>query len=163
MIGTRDTHARLGCLYAGAVWGIYWIPLRHMADASIHQIWITPLYFLVPSLIVLPLLVRRWAGIWRSGMTLQLTVISSGVALTFYSTSIVYNDVVRAIMLFYMMPIWSILLARFILGEVITPVRVVSMALALFGMLVLFGLGEVMPIPKKPAIGWGLSPGFSGR
>ena len=160
MIGTRDTHARLGCLYAGAVWGIYWIPLRHMADASIHQIWITPLYFLVPSLIVLPLLVRRWAGIWRSGMTLQLTVISSGVALTFYSTSIVYNDVVRAIMLFYMMPIWSILLARFILGEVITPVRVVSMALALFGMLVLFGLGEVMPIPKKTSDWMGLVAGL---
>ncbi len=160
MIGTRDTHARLACLYAGAVWGIYWIPLRHMADAGIHQIWITPLYFLVPSLIVLPLLVRRWAGIWRGGMTLQLTVISSGVALTLYSTSIVYTDVVRAIMLFYMMPIWSILLARFILGEVITPVRVVSMALALFGMLVLFGLGEVMPIPKNAGDWMGLVAGL---
>ena len=28
MKGSIETKARLACLYAGAVWGLFWIPLR---------------------------------------------------------------------------------------------------------------------------------------
>lgn len=160
MFGSLDTRARLACFYAGAMWGLFWVPLRHMAEAGIHEVWITPLYFLVPTVIALPLVIIRLPSIIRGGMTLQLTMLASGTALTLYSTSIVYTDVVRAIMLFYLMPFWSIVLARIFLKEEITPVRIVSMILGAIGLLVLFGLGAGWPIPRNVGDWIGLFAGF---
>jgi drug/metabolite transporter (DMT)-like permease len=160
MFGSLDTRARLACFYAGAMWGLFWVPLRHMAEAGIHEVWITPLYFLVPTVIALPLVITRLPSIMRGGITLQLTMLASGTALTLYSTSIVYTDVVRAIMLFYLMPFWSIVLARIFLKEEITPVRIVSMILGAIGLLVLFGLGAGWPIPRNVGDWIGLFAGF---
>ena len=160
MFGSLDTRARLACFYAGAMWGLFWVPLRHMAEAGINEVWITPLYFLVPTVIALPLVIIRLPSIMRGGMTLQLTMLASGTALTLYSTSIVYTDVVRAIMLFYLMPFWSIVLARIFLKEEITPVRIVSMILGAIGLLVLFGLGAGWPIPRNVGDWIGLFAGF---
>lgn len=152
--------ARLACLYAGAVWGLFWIPLRDLEEAGINAIWITSTYFLVPAICVLPILIYRWQHIVRGGLSMQLTVLSSGAALALYSASIVYTDVIRAIMLFYLMPVWSMLLARLVLGEQITLIRVLAMALAMLGLLTLFGLGIRFPVPENPGDWIGLTAGI---
>ena len=48
----------------------------------------------------------------------------------FYSTAIIYTDVVRAILLFYLTPVWATILARIFLGDAITVTRIVAMAVA---------------------------------
>ena len=55
-----ETRAKIACLYAGAVWGLFWIPLRAMEDAGLHNLWITTIYFLVPAMCMLPVLGLRW-------------------------------------------------------------------------------------------------------
>lgn len=159
MMGSLETRAKLACLYAGAVWGVFWIPLRTLADAGLHDLWITAFFFLIPAFLLFPVLVARWRKIWRSGISFQLTVIASGLALTFYSGAIVFTDVIRALMLFYLMPIWSILLARFVLGEPITFIRIVAMAIAFCGMLIMFGLGIKFPVPQNIGDWMGLAGG----
>ena len=152
--------AKLACLYAGACWGLFWIPLRALEDAGLHQLWTTVVYFLIPTLCLLPIGIMRWRQVRQGGMSFQLTVIASGLALTCYSASIVYTEVVRAILLFYLMPIWSTLLARFILGEAITPARIVAIGLAVLGMLTIFGLGLTFPVPKNIGDWLGLAAGI---
>lgn len=154
-----EAKAKLACLFAGVTWGLFWIPLRALAEAGLHDLWITTVYFLVPACIVMPILALRWRSVWQGGMTLQLTVIASGAALTLYSASIVFTDVVRALMLFYLMPIWSIFMARFVLGEKITAIRIAAMVMALTGMLVLFGLGVSFPVPRNVGDWMGLAGG----
>ena len=160
MLGTIEARARLACLYAGAVWGLFWIPLRAMEEAGLHNLWITTIYFTVPALCMLPILGLRWRATWRGGLTLQLTVLVSGAALALYSASIVFTDVVRALMLFYLMPVWGILLARVVLNERITAIRVVAMGLAALGILTLFGLGTGIPIPRNIGDWMGLAAGM---
>ena len=160
MLGTVEAKARLACLYAGAVWGLFWIPLRAMQEAGLHDLWITTIYFMLPSLCMLPILGLRWRATWRGGLALQLTVLVSGAALALYSAAIVFTDVVRALMLFYLMPIWSILLARAVLNERITAIRVISMGLAALGVLTLFGLGAGVPIPRNVGDWMGLAAGM---
>ena len=154
-----EARAKLACLYAGAVWGFFWIPLRALEGAGLHNLWITTIYFVVPFICVLPVLGLRWRSILRGGLSLQLTVLASGSALALYSASIVFTDVIRALMLFYLMPIWSILLARVFLKERITYIRVVAMGLALLGMLTLFGLGSGLPVPRNAGDWMGLAAG----
>ena len=155
-----ETRAKLACLYAGAVWGLFWIPLRAMEEAGLHNLWVTTMYFLVPSVFMLPVLGLRWRSIRRGGVPFQLTVLACGAALTLYSASIVFTEVVRALTLFYLMPIWAFLLARVVLKERITAVRVAAMGIAALGMLTLFGLGKGLPIPRNAGDWMGLAAGM---
>jgi len=155
-----ETKAKIACLYAGACWGLFWVPLRALEDAGLHQLWTTVVYFLIPTLCLLPVLIWRWRQVVQGGLSFQLTVIASGLALTCYSASIVYTEVVRAILLFYLMPIWSTLLARFVLGEAITSARIVAIGLAALGMLTIFGLGLSFPVPRNVGDWLGLAAGM---
>jgi len=144
-----EVKAKLACLYAGAVWGLFWIPLRALEDAGIHGLWITVVYFLIPTICLTPVTLKRWKHVKKGGLSLQLTAMLSGGALLLYSTSIVYTDVVRAMLLFYLTPIWATILARIFLNDAITPSRILAMAMAILGMLTIFGLGARFPIPQN--------------
>ena len=152
--------AKLACLYAGAVWGLFWIPLRALEEAGINGLWITVVYFLIPTICLIPVVILRWQHVKEGGVSLQLTTMLSGGALLLCSTSIVYTDVVRAILLFYLTPIWATILARIFLGDLITPSRVIAMVLAILGMLTIFGLGARFPIPQNIGDWLGIGSGF---
>ena len=152
--------AKLACLYAGAVWGLFWIPLRALEDAGINGLWITVVYFLIPTICLIPIVLSRWQHVKQGGISLQLTTMLSGGALLLYSTSIVYTDVVRAMLLFYLTPIWATILARIFLGDLITPSRIIAMLLAILGMLTIFGLGTRFPIPQNIGDWLGIGSGF---
>jgi drug/metabolite transporter (DMT)-like permease len=154
-----ENRAKLACLIAGAVWGLFWIPLRAITDTGVSALWATSIFFLVPALCAAPLLALRWRRVLSAGIPFQITVAASGAALALYSTSIVFTDVVRALMLFYMMPVWSILLGKIILGEGVTPLRLLSIALAIAGMMIMFGLGVRFPMPHNTGDWMGLAAG----
>ena len=149
MNASLEVKAKLACLYAGAVWGLFWIPLRALEEAGIHGLWITVVYFLIPTICLIPVTLKRWKHVKKGGLSLQLTAMLSGGALLLYSTSIVYTDVVRAMLLFYLTPIWATILARIFLNDAITPSRIVAMAMAILGMLTIFGLVVQFPIPQN--------------
>ena len=155
-----ENRAKLACLYAGGVWGLFWIPLRALEEAGINGLWVTFVYFLVPTIFLIPV------GIWRlkylklGGFNLQLTGMLSGGALMLYATSIVYTDVVRAMLLFYLTPVWGTILGRLFLNENITPLRIISMIIAIIGMLTIFGLGVKFPIPQNVGDWMGVASGL---
>jgi drug/metabolite transporter (DMT)-like permease len=155
-----ERKAKYACLYAGAVWGLFWIPLRELEDAGFQGLWITVVYFLIPALCLIPVTIWRWKYVKRGGFQLQLTAIISGGALLLYSTSIVYTDVVHAILLFYLTPVWGIILGRIFLGDKISTPRVIAMILAIIGMLTIFGLGSKFPLPQNLGDWLGLCSGF---
>ena len=160
MTASIEFKAKLACLYAGAVWGLFWIPLRALEDAGLHGLWITVVYFLLPTICLVPVALWRWRHIRKGGLQLQLTAMISGGALLLYSTSIIYTDVVRAMLLFYLTPVWATILARLVLGDGITPTRIAAMMLAIIGMLTIFGLGARFPIPQNAGDWLGLGSGF---
>ena len=160
MTASIDFKAKLACLYAGAVWGLFWIPLRALEEAGLHGLWITVVYFLVPTTCLVPVTLRRWRHVRQGGFQLQLTAMVSGGALLLYSTSIVYTDVVRAMLLFYLTPVWATILARVFLGDAITPSRIFAMGMAILGMLTIFGLGARFPIPQNAGDWLGVGSGF---
>ncbi|MEP1935053.1 MAG: DMT family transporter [Paracoccaceae bacterium] len=160
MTASLESRAKLACLYAGAVWGLFWIPLRALEDAGLHGLWITAVYFLVPTICLVPVTLWRWRHVKKGGFQLQVTAMVSGGALLLYSTSIVYTEVVRAMLLFYLTPVWGTLLARVFLGDAITVTRIIAMILAIVGMLTIFGLGVQFPMPKNVGDWMGLGSGI---
>ena len=153
--------AKFACLYAGAIWGIFWIPLRAINEVGISGLWSSAIWFVVPTIILLPISFHRWRSIKSGGFRLQITAILSGLTLFLYTLAFLYTDVVRAMLLFYLTPIWSTLMAAFVLGESITLPRIIAIFLAVLGMLIIFGLGLNIPIPNNIGDWLGLCSGIT--
>jgi drug/metabolite transporter (DMT)-like permease len=144
-----DTRARLACAYAGVVWGLFWLPLRGLENAGVEGLWAILAFYLAPLTVVVPVLLLRLPQLRQGGADLQLKGILVAIGMVPYSVSLIYTDVVRAILLFYLTPIWSALLARLVLGEAITPVRWFSMALGFGGLMVILNNDTGLPLPAN--------------
>ncbi len=155
-----ENRAKLACAYGGLIWGVFWIPLRALEAAGVSGAWATVAFYAIPLAIVVPLLLYRWRQILRGGWRLQLIGLFAGLSLVLYSNAFLYTDVVRAMLLYYLCPVWGSLLARIFLKEAITPVRVMAILFGLAGMLVIFGVGPGLPWPKNAGDWIGLSSGI---
>jgi drug/metabolite transporter (DMT)-like permease len=147
---SEETRAKLACAYSGLVWGLFWIPLRELEKSGIPGLWANLVFYLAPLVVVLPLLPFRLRQIAKGGLDLQLKGVFTALSLVAYSMAFLSTEVVRAILLFYLTPVWSALLARLILGEPITRIRWLSMALGFGGMLVILNEGSGgFPLPAN--------------
>ena len=152
--------AKAACAAAGAIWGLYWIPLRAIDTAGITGSWATTVFYLVPFLLLLPIAVIRWRQILKAGWPLQWIAIPAALALVLYSNAFLYTDVIRAILLYYLTPIWSAVLARIWLKEPITRGRIAAIALGIIGLLVILNADQGMPIPRNAGDWMGLISGL---
>lgn len=146
-------------LFAGICWGIFWIPIRMVESAGLDSPWAMAVFTLVPALFCLPVIwVRRKD--YRYGGTGLIGGLLGGIAFALYSASLLYTDVVRAILLFYLMPIWGFLLGWLILGDRMTSTRWLSIGLGFIGMLVVFGSDAGLPLPRNLGDWCGLASGM---
>jgi drug/metabolite transporter (DMT)-like permease len=143
------TRAKLACAYSGLVWGLFWLPIRSLADAGISGVWATIAFYAVPFVLVLPIFFWRWRETIAGGLWLELIGILSATGLVFYSLSMLYTDVIRAMLLFYLTPLWSTLLARIFLSEAITSLRWMALLLGFLGMLAIFKIDAGIPLPQN--------------
>lgn len=137
-------------VFAGAsVWGLFWIPLRHLDTLGIGALWALSLVMaaaVVPALIITTargeLKELTMSDTWKAGLAL-------GLATTLYFVALVYTDVIRAIFLFYLLPMWTAISARLIYGEPISRTRVLVILIALSGLWLLLGAGSALPLPQS--------------
>jgi len=74
---------------------------------------------------------------------------------------VVIGDVVRVVLLFYLMPLWAVLLARWLLQEPLTRLAAVRVAMAVAGAgIVLWPAGGGWPVPRALPDWLGLIGGF---
>jgi drug/metabolite transporter (DMT)-like permease len=144
-----ETRAKLACAYSGVVWGVFWLPLRGLEQAGVSGSWAILVFYLAPLLAVAPFVLLRLPQLRAGGLDLQSKSFLVALGMVPYSVALLETEVVRAILLFYLTPIWSALLARLVLGEAITPVRWVSMALGFLGLLVILKAESGLPLPAN--------------
>lgn len=124
--------APLSLIFNALVWGLSWWPLRYLQTLGLHPIWATMLFFFLGVLLI---------GGWRPSVILAFVrqpsliglAVVAGVTNATFNWGVTSGDVVRVVLLFYLMPLWAALLARWLLHEPITQRAVWRMALALLG------------------------------
>ena len=122
----------LALLGNALIWGLSWWPLRLMQGAGLHPLWATTLMFALITAVLLlarPRAARQVAGT----PSLWLLVLVAGLTNICFNWAIAIGDVVRVVILFYLMPAWSILLAWRFLGERPTASALLRLALAFSG------------------------------
>lgn len=146
---TQSGLAKICCVYAGLVFGIYWIPLRALGRGGFEGMWAVVVFGLAPMVLLSPLFAARWRVFVPGRVRFHVCGVMIGSAFALYAAAFMYTEVMRVIALFYLMPIWGFLIARLVGGEVITPVRWLSMAFGLAGLLVLFSFDSGPPLPRN--------------
>jgi drug/metabolite transporter (DMT)-like permease len=143
------------------IWGVSWWPFRQLHAAGLHPLMATALIYAVAVGVIAA--VRRTA--WRevlSAPSLWLVALASGTTNAAFNWGVTIGDVVRVVLLFYLMPLWAVLLARAILGERLTRLAALRVALALAGAaIVLWPPGGGWPVPRDTAEALGIVGGFS--
>ena len=153
--GDRVTRPRLvapetAIAISGALWGLYWIPVRHLQAGGVGVVWFTLGLFAAALALLVPLLVRYPPA--RAAFTPRMLVtgLLTGGAFVLYTVSIVLTEVVAAILLFYLSPVWATVLGRVLLAERFTASRLVALAMGLGGLWVVLGSESGVPLPRNP-------------
>ena len=142
-------------------WGVSWWPFRQLQAQGLHPLWATVLIY---GLAVLAITLWRpgaWGELLRT-RTLWVLVLASGTTNATFNWGVTVGDVVRVVLLFYLMPLWAVLLARLLLGEPLRPAALVRIVMALLGAaIVLWPEGGGAPLPRSLAEWLGVLGGFT--
>jgi len=151
---------RVAILVSTLFWGTLWIPLRHLDEAGLGGPWATAAGFTIPLLVFFPFGLARWRTVVAAGWPLAQAGFLLAACIALYAEALLRGYVARVILLFYLTPVWSTLLARVFLGDRITKTRLVAIALGLIGMFAVFGTETGIPMPRSAAEWMGLISGF---
>ena len=138
----------LAVLCAGVVWGAFWLPLRAIEAAGFNGAWAAVAPIAAGVLILLPFVLWRWRRLATAGWGVALLGMASGTGYALYSDALLLTEIVTAILLFYLTPVWSTILARMVLGQPITGVRMAAIALGLAGLWVILAIDGGVPAPR---------------
>lgn len=122
------------------LWGCAWIPLKALERLGMSGLSMTAVAAGAAALVLLPLAARQratWRG--RGALGLGLIFVLGGYANLAFSTALVYGEVVRVMVLFYLLPVWGVAGGYLFLGERVGPARLVAVVSALSGAVLVLG------------------------
>ena len=114
------------------IWGLSWWPLRQLQLLGLHPLWATAIFFLLGTFLVLLWRPSALAVFGRSP-ALWCLALAAGSANATFNWGVSIGEVVRVVLLFYLMPVWAVLLAWLVLGDRPTTSSALRVVLALFG------------------------------
>lgn len=121
-------------LLAGCIWGLFWLPMRAFESDQLPGDWLTLLFFAIPGLTLLPFVLYRGQIPRRMHFAVFITGIFTGAGSVLYAVSLVLTTVAKALLLFYLTPVWSTLFGYLILGEKLRLARIIALVLGILGL-----------------------------
>lgn len=131
------------------VWGVSWWPFRQLQSHGLHPLWSTALLYVLIFVLMLVLRPSSWRG-FANNPVLWWLVLAAGLTNVGFNWAVTVGDVVRVVLLFYLMPAWSVLVAWLLLGEKPTRGSLLRLVLAMAGVLIVLKTPEAAwPVPQS--------------
>ncbi|HEY5993820.1 MAG TPA: DMT family transporter [Gallionellaceae bacterium] len=162
MASKQKVVAVLSLLNAALVWGLIWYPFRALAQQGVSGALATFISYFIALVFGLLLFGPVWrelrsAGWWGVALTLCAGWTNLG-----YVLAMLGGEVMRVLLLFYLAPLWTVLLSYLMLGERLNRYGYLIIALSLGGAIVMLWRPEHgLPLPQNLAEWIGLSAGLA--
>ena len=141
---TSSSALAAGAIVANAfIWGVSWWPLKSLQNSGLHPLWATAAIYMLVSVGML-IFYRQSGRALLANPQLWFLALASGLTNVGFNWAVTVGDVVRVVLLFYLMPAWSVLVAWVLLGEKPTSGSLLRLVLAMAGVLI------VLKTPDSP-------------
>jgi len=158
----KNATAIAGLLTGALVWGLIWYPYRKLEEAGISPALATLASYAVALLLSLVLFRDQLRGLLRADWLLLAIALSSGWTNLAYVLGMVHGEVMQVLLLFYLAPLWTVVLARLLLHERAGATGLLVVLLSLAGAaLMLWVRGATLPLPDSAAEWFGLTAGIT--
>lgn len=152
----------LSLLLAATMWGVIWYPLRLIEAMGLAGLWITVASYSAALLAGAVILLRRLDELKRKPLTLLFMALAAGWCNVSFILAILEGSVVRVLLLFYLSPLWTVVLGRFLLHERLSMRARLVFVMAFTGALIMLWDERVgMPLPTGRSDWLALSSGFA--
>ncbi|MFM9836355.1 MAG: DMT family transporter [Methylophilaceae bacterium] len=156
----KNTLPVISLLIGAAFWGFIWWPLKYFANSGLTGNLIGVTAYLIVGLVALPILWQQ-RKLWYAEKWLLLLIgIFFGVANITFTTALMKGEVVRVMLLFYLLPAWGALGGTLILKEKLSLLRYFTIALSLTGVFIIMGGTAVFKTPFSMVDAMSLAAGF---
>ena len=150
----------LGLLAGATLWGLVWYPYRLLAEAGIDGLWATLLTYGLALVVGLAIFPRHARVLLRPRPLAVLMGLAIGWSNLAYVLGVLEGEVMRVLLLFYLAPLWTVPMARFLLDERLDRRGLGVMALAFVGAMTMLWHPELgFPWPASRAEWLGLVAG----
>ncbi len=158
----REKRLAVGGLLAGAlIWGLIWHPYRILRDAGVDGIVASTLTYGLAFVLGVALAWRSSTRFVPSWPLFWLALSAAGCNLG-YVLATLHGEVMRVLLLFYLAPLWTVVLSRLLLDERLTRSGALAIALSLAGAATMLWQPQLgLPAPQDGADWLGLGAGFA--
>lgn len=156
MSASKNYLAIFGLLFGAVCWGVIWYPYRLLQEAGIFGVASSFYTYSVAVIIGSLFFLRDWRGVFNQPKIVFLLALCAGWTNLSYVLAVIDGEVMRVMLLFYLSPLWTLILAHFWLKERIELHGVVTIAVSLLGALIMLtnvfdGKGNWLPVPQSNA------------
>lgn len=141
----------LSVALGGLMWGVWWLPLRWLEGSGISGDWATVYIYAIATAILVPFMWPRRALIRSGGVPLLMVGGLTGLAFALWNHALIDGNIVRVTLLFYLAPVWAILLKWMIQKVPLRPLRGLAIACGLAGAAIIMGIERGFSTPFASA------------
>lgn len=149
-------------LLGASLWGVIWYPMRLLEAGGLSGLWLSLILYASAFIASLPFTWLALAEFRRRPLLLLLLMLAAGWTNIAFIEAVLTGNVLRVLLLFYLSPLWTVLLGRLVLHEILSRQALLSLLLAMSGALVMLWNPQVgVPWPRDLADWLALSSGMA--
>jgi len=158
----KNSFAVFGLLFGALCWGIIWYPYRIMSNAGVSGVISSFYTYSIAIILAAIYFSKHWRGVFKLPLSIILLSLVAGWTNLSYVLAIIDGEVMRVMLLFYLSPLWTLILAHFWLKEETHLAGLVAIVTSLLGAYIMLYDPVVsgFPVPRNTAEWLALSSGF---
>lgn len=123
----------IALLLSSVGWGLTWLPAKALLELGLTSGQSVLIAFGAGALLLLPALWRQRRRWWPLRWLLFGIAAAGGFSYATFQTAIAQGETVRVMILFYLLPVWSALGGRYVLGERLDARRAIAIVVCIAG------------------------------
>ncbi len=160
----RQPLAIFGLLFGAFCWGIVWYPYRLMDMSGVPGVVSSFYTYIIALAIGCVIFARHWRGITKVPKSIVWLSLVAGWTNLSYVIAIIDGEVMRVMLLFYLAPVWTLILAHCWLHERTTKSGYIAIIVSLIGAYIMLAnplSGSLtLPLPQTESDWFALSAGI---
>ena len=160
----KNSFAVFGLLFGACFWGVVWYPYRLMQAAGVSGVASSFYSYVIAFMIASAIFAKHWRGLFAQPRSIIWLSLIAGWTNLAYVIAVIDGQVMRVILLFYLSPLWTLILARFWLKERTNAKGLAAIFFALLGAFIMLydaKSGSILPSSQSDWLALSSGIGFA--